>query len=237
MWILSLLHVKPKSRRRSRAGGNPEGTHEELSNSLDHRQLVVQIADLLKEFDSDWPVHKNWKPGIGPFDEDPLVKEIAIRLTKIGITAETQAEVDGVKKIDMVIGGHWAIEFKLARPFRNNGDVEPHWSPKLTYPYEGSYEGNNKDRRSSISDAIKLQKISKVARKCVFVIGFERVSPPGIPLDPVLEAFELLAQSMFDIPLGKRVEETRDGLVHPLHQTLRCVSWEILAGSFAERER
>ena len=223
-----------ESHRHSRVGGNPEGTSKELSNRLDHRQLIVKIADLLKEFDSTRPVQKPWKPGIGAFEEVPLVSEIARCLVESGVAAETEAEVDTVKKIDMVIGDQWAIEFKLARPFRNNGDVEPHWSPKLIYPYEGVYDAKLKDSRSSISDAIKLQKISTVLRKCVFFIGFERVSPPGIPLDTVLGAFELLTQSLIGIPLGERVEEKREGLVHPVHQRLRCVSWEVLHGSYCE---
>ena len=218
MWILSLLHVKPKSCRRSRADRNPEGTVKELSNSLDHRQLVVKIADLLKEFDSNRPVHKKWKPGIGPFDEDPLVKEIARQLTEGGITAETQAEVDRVKKIDMVIGDQWVIEFKLARPYRNNGDVEDIWSKRLTYPYEGN--------ESLLGDAVKLSTID-LPRKCVFAIGYERDGPLKISLEPVFRSFEVIAESVMGLKLGPRVEEARYGLVHPVHQTLRCASWEV----------
>ena len=190
-----------------------------MSKSLNHHQLVAKIADLLKAFDSTRPAHKNYKPGIGPFDEPDLVKEIAGHLIKRGIAAKTETEVDTAKNIDMVIGNQWIIEFKTARPFNNTGTEARDWSKNLTYPYKGN--------ESSIGDAIKLQKLSTVARKCVFVIGFERVSPPVISLDPVLGAFELLTQSLIGIPLGKRVEEKRGDLVHPVHQTLRCVSWEV----------
>ena len=178
-----------------------------MSTSLDHRQLVTKIADLLKEFDSTRPKFANWSPGIGPFEERPLVEKIARRLTESGIAAETEAEVDTVKRIDMVIEGQWAIEFKLGRPFRDNGDVEPHWIPKLIYPYEANYESNKNDSRSSISDAIKLQKISTVTRKCVFAIGYERGDPPEISLEPAFRSFEVIAESVMSLTLSTRVEE------------------------------
>ena len=222
MWILSLLHVEPKSQRFSRAGGNPERTLEELSNSLEHRQLVIKIADLLKEFDSLRPVHKKWKPGIGPFDEDPLVKEIARLLTESEIATETQAEIARVKKIDMVIRDQWVIEFKLARPYRDNGSVEPHWSKKIIYPYKGN--------ESLLGDAAKLSAID-LPRKCVFAIGYEQDGQKGIPLEPVFQSFEAIADSVMGLKLGPRVQQTREGLEHPVHQTLRCASWEVLDSS------
>ena len=118
----------------------------------------------------------------------------------------------------MVIGDQWVIEFKLARPYRNNGDVEDIWSKKLTYPYEGN--------ESLLGDAVKLSTIDP-PRKCVFAIGYERDDPPRISLEPVFRSFELIAESVMGLKLGPRVEEARYELVHPVHQTLRCASWEV----------
>ena len=39
-----------------------------------YASLVGQIADLLKEYDRERPVHKTFQPGIGPFGEPQLVK-------------------------------------------------------------------------------------------------------------------------------------------------------------------
>ena len=183
-----------------------------MSKFENHDQLVTEIADLLKEFDAERPVHGRYQPGIGPFTETKLVKEIASRLSNIGLPAATK------QTPDMVIGDEWGIEFKIARPFGDNGREAEHWSQNLTHPYEGNV--------SLIGDAIKLRKLSTVARKCVFAIGFEH-APPQIPLEPLLAAFEMLSQSLIGIPLGNRVEEKRTGLIHPVHQTLSCVSWEV----------
>ncbi|GAB4150880.1 MAG: hypothetical protein Fur0021_14050 [Candidatus Promineifilaceae bacterium] len=53
-------------------------------------ELVRIIADILKEFESEKPVHKSFQPGIGPFGEPQLVKEIAQRLSEKGTRAYTQ---------------------------------------------------------------------------------------------------------------------------------------------------
>ena len=52
-------------------------------------ELVNAVADNLRDLDSEHPVHKSYKPGIGPFGETQLVKEIAQRLTSKGIAART----------------------------------------------------------------------------------------------------------------------------------------------------
>jgi hypothetical protein len=40
-------------------------------------RIVNDVADYLKAFDSTKPCHKSFKPGIGPFGEPQLVKEIS----------------------------------------------------------------------------------------------------------------------------------------------------------------
>ena len=186
-----------------------------MPSITDHRELVAKIADLLKEYDAEKPrPPKNYHQGIGSFDEPKLVEELAKRLTLKGLSCEVEA----VQRLDLVVQSRWGIEFKLARPYRSNGDLEPPWSKKLIYPYEGN--------ESLLGDAMKLSTID-LPRKCVFAIGFERSDPPGISLEPVFRSFEVIAESVMDLKLGPRAEEARYGLVHPVHQTLRCASWEV----------
>ncbi len=61
---------------------------------MDYPKVVKRIADILKEFDSQKPVHKSFKPGIGPFGEPQLVKEISKRLVQEGIQASTHRTPD-----------------------------------------------------------------------------------------------------------------------------------------------
>lgn len=176
--------------------------------------IVTSIANLLKEFDSSKPVHNtNYKPGIGPFTEPQLIKEISRLLNLKGTSAFTR------RTPDLIINNEWAIEFKIVRPFGDNGKEAESWSVNLLHPYEGSV--------SAIGDALKLINVVQRDKKAVFVVGYEHETPK-ISLDPLLAAFELIAKSIVKIPLGDRIEERRNNLVHPVHQVVRCIAWEIL---------
>ena len=183
-----------------------------------HRDLVEKIADLLKQYDTEEPEYVTSKGtkylrGIGPFAETPLIRELGERLTQNGFITEVKQHPD------LVIQRHWGIEFKLARPFGNNGREDEHWSKNLTHPYKGSM--------SLIGDALTLTSMD-LPRKFVFAIGYEH-DPPKISLEPLFRSFELIAEQVMGLELGPRVEVTRAELVHPVHQILRCASWEVLA--------
>ena len=42
-----------------------------------------------------------------------------------------------------------------------------------------------------------------------------------------MKAFEVVAATVLNIKLGARTEAIRDGLVHPIHQRLVIVGWEV----------
>lgn len=180
---------------------------------MELQEIVTSIANLLKEFDSSKPICKNFKPGIGPFTEPQLIKEISILLNSKGISALTR------RNPDLIVNKEWYMEFKIVRPFGDNGNEAENWSVNLLHPYQGNV--------SAIGDALKLITLSHIKRKAIFVIGYEHETPK-ISLDPLLEAFELIAKSIVKIPLGNRIEERRNNLVHPVHQVVRCVTWEVL---------
>ncbi len=176
-------------------------------------EIVGAIADILKDFDSERPSHKSFKPGIGPFGEPQLLIEIAQRLTRQGIPARTRQT-----PADMDIQDIWAFEFKIVRPFGNNDKEAESWSQNLLHPYEGNI--------SLIGDAIKLSKLDSYPKKGLFAIGYEH-DPARIDLEPLFSSFELVSRSIVKIPLGQRFEERRTQLVHPTHQVVRCVAWQI----------
>lgn len=175
--------------------------------------VVRVIADLLKDFDASKPVHKHFKPGIGPFGEPQLVKEISKLLERKGHQARTR------RVPDLVIDNEWALEFKIIRPFGDNGREAENWSVNLLHPYAGN--------TSAIGDAIKLIKEVYMSKKAIFVIGYEHESAK-ISLNPLLDSFEVIAKSIMKLSLGQRIEEKRNNLVHPEHQVIRCIAWEIL---------
>jgi hypothetical protein len=180
---------------------------------MQYAGIVRAIADILKEYDSERHAHKAFQPGIGPFGEPQIVSVIAQRLSAQGIPAQTR------RTPDLDLQYEWAVEFKIVRPFGDNGREAENWSVNMLHPYAGNV--------SLIGDAIKLAKLENYRHKGLFVIGFEH-SPAKISLDPLISSFEVIARRVMNIALDERIEEKRDGLVHPEHQVLRCIGWQLM---------
>lgn len=120
---------------------------------------------------------------------------------------------------DLLIPQEWAIEFKITRPFGDNGKEAENWSVNLLHPYTGNV--------STIGDCYKLAQLGGLERKAVAVSGYEH-SPPKIDLTPLVESFEVIARDVARLSLSPRIETRRDGLVHPVHQSVRVFAWEVL---------
>jgi len=180
---------------------------------MDYSFLVNKIADILKSFDSEKPRHKQFQEGVGPFGEPQLIKAIADKLNQCSIPAKTK------RTPDLEISNEWAIEFKIVRPYGDNGKEAENWTVNLLHPYPGN--------ESLIGDAIKLQAIEGYTHKGLFIIGYEH-DPAIKGLDPIIRSFELISRNVMGINLGERVEERRSGLVHPVHRVVRCIGWELL---------
>jgi len=121
-----------------------------------------------------------------------------------------------------VIPGHWAIEFKLIRPFGDNGNEAEHWSENILHPFPGNI--------SAIGDCIKLVRSGFPEQKAVIVFGYEHI-PPQIPLEIAVRAFELLVQEIAKIKVSETQFARFGPLIHPVHQQGLVFGWEIL-GSF-----
>lgn len=180
---------------------------------MEYQNIVTKITNLLYEYDSEKPVHKEFQPGIGPFGEPQIVKIIAEKLTLSGLDSLTK------RTPDLLIQNRWGIEFKIVRPFGDNGKEAENWSVNMLHPYPGNV--------SLLSDAIKLRNFNGGIEKGLFVIGYEH-NPARISLDPLIDSFELIARKVLLLNLSDRIEETRKGLVHPEHQVLRCIGWKVL---------
>ena len=177
-------------------------------------EIVRDIADVLKQYDTEMPVHKAFKAGIGPFGEPQLIKIISGRLNELG-KYNTQTK----RTPDLIINSEWFFEFKIVRPYGDNGEVAENWSVNMLHPYSGN--------TSLIGDAIKLICLETSARKAVFLIGYEH-QPPRISLNPLILSFELILTQVIQLKIGPRLEEIRTGLIHPEHQVVRCLAWELL---------
>ncbi len=178
--------------------------------------LIGDIAAELVAIDSSGVPFKQFQPGVGPYGEPQLIRELAQRLNE---RPSYSGKVVTKRTPDLLITGHWAIEFKIARPFGDNAKKAENWSVNLLHPYEGN--------ASLIGDCLKLNRLEIPERKAVAVIGYEH-SPPQISLEPLIRSFELLAKEIANVSLTPRVHVTRSELSHPVHQQLTVYAWEVL---------
>lgn len=179
-------------------------------------QLTSDVADALVTIDRSGIPFKHFQPGVGPYGEPQLLRLVAQHLNKLPLY-ENRAKTK--RTPDLLIPDHWALEFKLARPFGDNGMEAENWSVNLLHPYAGNV--------SVIGDCIKLHQLNGPERKAVLVIGYEH-TPAQILLAPLIKAFEVVAREVAGIRLGPRIETSRTGLNHRVHQQLLAVAWEVL---------
>ncbi len=116
----------------------------------------------------------------------------------------------------------WAIEVKLARPYRDNGDVSPYWVKKVPSPYPDDYPGS----RSAVGDCLKLDKADLDERTALMVIGYEH-DPPKIEVGTAIKSLELIVEVVQDVRLGPREESTAQDLVHDVFEQSTVYGWEV----------
>jgi hypothetical protein len=183
---------------------------------MDLSQVVDDIADALVAIDSSGIPFKQFQNGVGPYGEPQLMRAIVQRLAE---SPAYRGKAATRRTPDVLISGHWALEFKLARPFGDNGKQAENWSVNLLHPYAGNV--------SVVGDCLKLERWDGSERRAVVVIGYEH-SPPQISLEPLFASFEVIASKVVGLQLGPRVQAERIGLVHPIHQQFKVVAWEVL---------
>jgi hypothetical protein len=191
----------------------PRPTPNESQESLS--ALVGCIAEACVAIDRSGIPFKSFQPGIGPYGEPQLVKLVAAHLNS---QPKYRQRAMSKRTPDLLIDGHWALEFKIARPFGDNGLEAENWSVNLLHPYAGNV--------SVIGDCLKLAAWPGPERRAGVVIGFEH-NPAKISLEPLFLAFESVASELLPFRLSKRAEERRDGLRHPVHQVVRIAAWEV----------
>jgi hypothetical protein len=179
-------------------------------------QLVDDVMGGLTDLDACGIAFKHFQPGVGPYGEPQLVQTIAKHLNTL---SPYRRSARPKRTPDLLIPGEWALEFKIARPFGDNGKEAENWSVNLLHPYAGNV--------SAIGDCLKLQQLAGTERKAVVVVGYEH-TPPQIRLAPLLDAFEVVAARIAAIHLGPRAQRSCSGLRHPVHQQLTVAAWEVL---------
>ncbi len=179
--------------------------------------LVDRFAEALKVIDSSRERHKHFQPGVGPYGEPQVIRKALEHLKKK--YPEEFGSARTKREPDVLIPGKWALEFKIVRPFGDNGKLAEHWSENILHPYEGNI--------SALGDCLKLNHYKSQERKGVVVFVYEH-TPPVIDLRVLVNCFELLARDVLRIKLTPRAEALEMDLVHPVHQQVTVYGWEIM---------
>jgi len=185
------------------------------SNPMNLPEVVNDIADAIVRIDLSGQPFRNFQAGVGPYGEPQLVRILAAELNRL---PKYRNSVQTKRTPDLLIPNEWAIEFKIARPFGDNGKEAENWSVNLLHPYAGNV--------SSLGDCFKLISYSGPERRAALVIGYEHV-PPKIDLTPLVNSFEVIAKQVLAIDISERVETRREGLRHPVHACVRLFAWEV----------
>lgn len=89
-------------------------------------RLILDFAEGLVAVDSARRVHKVFQPGIGPWGETDAIRAALQEMQQRHAAVYREARVKRIP--DLLIPGEWALEFKILRPFGDNGKPAEHWS-------------------------------------------------------------------------------------------------------------
>jgi hypothetical protein len=181
------------------------------------QQLVDNIARALRCIDRSAIPFKQFHPGVGPYGEPQLTKLFATLL------AEDKILYEGARTCrvpDMLIPNRWALEFKIVRPFGDNGIEAEHWSQNLLHPYPGNV--------SAIADAMKLMERDGPEKKGIIVIAYEH-EPPKIDLSVLVAGFELISTKLLRLPIGERKVSVVQDCIHPIHRRATVYGWQLFS--------
>ena len=166
-----------------------------------------------------------YQVGLGPHTEAKTVELVMAQAEKAQPVRYRGRWETGVKyldgsrqKCDLCLGRQddweWAIEVKMIRMLGDNGKQNDNLPTHILSPYP--------KHRSALTDCAKLLGSGLGDQKAILMYGYEY---DEWPLEPMVEAFELLASQQ--VTLGPRLAAEFDGLVHPVHQRGAVVAWEI----------
>lgn len=180
------------------------------------QQLVGDIAYAIRTIDRSAIPFKQFQPGVGPYGEPQLLKAICRELsTKDSVR---YGLIKTCRTPDILVPNRWALEFKIVRPFGDNGIEAEHWSQNLLHPYPGNV--------SAISDVMKLMRLGGIEKRASIVVCYEH-EPPKIDLAVLVSAFEKVSRELLQLPLGERHTSVVTGCIHPVHQRATVFGWAV----------
>jgi len=193
--------------------------------------IVEDFATCIKLADAGRPQAVNirskepFQAGIGPHSEAQVVKLVTDEMVVYQPQLYEGSVSIGVpypesprQKCDLCVGDpsewKWAIEIKMLRFLGDNGKLNDNILMHILSPYP--------EHRSALTDCMKLSASSLSRSKAIVIYGFEH---DMWPLEPAIEAFEILAQAK--VGLSQRYSTMFENLVHPIHARGKVFGWQL----------
>jgi hypothetical protein len=174
--------------------------------------------------DARMPTWGDYRPGLGPHREVKTVALVMSELARTDPATYASFQIGAPypnaphQKCDLLIkpsdGPSLAIEVKMLRLLGDNGKPNDNMLMHILSPY--------RQHRSALTDCDKLADSGFTGSFAILIYGYEYEE---LPMEPAVEAFELLARQR--VQLGPRRFSSFDGLVHPIHQRGGVFVWEI----------
>jgi hypothetical protein len=184
----------------------------------------IQAVDALAPVASSSRTGASYRPGIGPHTEAQTIKMVMANLAEADPQRYASYQLgvpygDGTRQAcDVCLGGpgpwDWAIEVKMLRLMGDNGKLNDNMVMHILSPYPA--------HRSALTDCTKLLASQLGRQRAVLIYGYDY---PGWPMDPVIEAFQVLACQ--EVKLTDPAVASFDGLIHPVHHNGRVFGWQV----------
>jgi hypothetical protein len=196
---------------------------------MDLARLAQDFASALVVADGRRPIAHNqrtglqFQPGIGPHSESRTI-ELVVNEMRAAHPQRYSEVILGVpypaqprQKCDIVFhlnGGRLFVEAKLLRLLGDNGKPNDNMLMHILSPYP--------PHRSAVTDCNKLRKSGFNGRTAILIFGY---SYPEWPLEPAIEAFEVIARHGGRV--GERYTALFGDLCHPIHARGATFVWEV----------
>src|SRR5215469_13349401 len=163
----------------------------ELGRLVEDFAAAIQRADGRRPQAVGSRTGRAYQPGIGPHTEGQTIRLVAAELVTLdGAYAASTFDVPypnaSRQRCDWCLGSpsswDWAIEVKMLRLFGDNGKLNDNMLMHILSPYP--------EHHSAVTDCTKLVASQLGTHKAIVIYGYDY---PGWPMDPAIEAFQVLA--------------------------------------------
>lgn len=205
-------------------------------------QFLNNLANAINELNNIVQGHRTFHAGIGPYSENLIVDQAIDSIyghNREGIFVRPKLNIRNGLDLELQNYRNWnenratpdliidnkIIEFKLCRPFMNNGSRDSRWLNKILDPMARS--------SSAMADVCKMNQFRQNHdpnanwELWVVIIGFEKHDEQACSLDKFFPAlFQYVTQNCLGINEEQFLSETRVmSPRHNFHQTLKLYAF------------